>query len=264
VICCWFDFWDPKNAPAGGFVHWFLSEVRKHDDAAGIRTLDVLDVHYYPQSDVFNENTDDGTNARRLRSTASLWDPTYVDESWIGQPIALIPRLRETIADTYPGLRLAITEWNFGADQTVNGALAIADVLGIYGREGVYAAAYWRSPAPNSPGYFGFAMHGNYDGRGSAFEGVTVAAESGAPAFVNVFAAIDERAGVLRVMLINKRPDAHVEVDLEIAGVALDPAGQRYSYGDTDVTRIVADRATLGPPLSVPPYTIAVLEFNLA
>ena len=30
---------------------------------------------------------------------------------------------------------LAIGEWNWGAEKTVNGALAIADVLGIFGRD---------------------------------------------------------------------------------------------------------------------------------
>ena len=50
----------------------------------------------------------------------------------------------------------------------MNGALAIADVLGIYGREGVDAAAYWRNPPVGSPGCFAFKMHGNYDGAGLA------------------------------------------------------------------------------------------------
>ena len=31
---------------------------RRHDDEYGQRTLDVVDVHYYPQSDVFNDETD--------------------------------------------------------------------------------------------------------------------------------------------------------------------------------------------------------------
>ena len=32
---------------------------------------------------------------RRNRSTRSLWDPNYVDETWIGDKVRLIPRLRE-------------------------------------------------------------------------------------------------------------------------------------------------------------------------
>ena len=31
----------------------------------------------------FGNGNDPATNALRLRSTRALWDPSYVDESWI-------------------------------------------------------------------------------------------------------------------------------------------------------------------------------------
>ena len=76
---------------------------KAHDDEYGQRTLDVVDVHYYPQSDVFNDETDEETNARRLRSTRSLWDPTYADESWIDDAIWFIPRIKEIIERALSG-----------------------------------------------------------------------------------------------------------------------------------------------------------------
>ena len=88
----------------------------------------------------------------------------------------LIPRLRDWINRYYPGTRLAIGEWNWGADKTMNGALAIADVLGIFGREGVDMAAYWTSPPADSPGARAFAMYTNYDGQGRGFGDQTLAA----------------------------------------------------------------------------------------
>ena len=39
----------------------------------------------------------------RLASTCSLWDGIYVDESWIGQAVYLIPRMKQLIAENYPG-----------------------------------------------------------------------------------------------------------------------------------------------------------------
>lgn len=263
VMCCWYDFWNPKGAPDGDFLGWFLATLNSIDRESGGRTIDVVDVHYYPQSDVFNDDTDAETNARRLRATRSLWDPGYVDESWIDEPIRLIPRLHETIDHSYPGLPLAITEWNFGADGTVNGALAIADVLAIFGRQGVYAAAYWRSPEPASPGYFAFALHGNYDGEGSAFEGMALDAESTDPSFVSSYAAIDRADNVLRVMLINKDPHRAFDVDVQIPGVQVGREFRRFSYGALDPTGIVGDTATTDQVLSVPAYTIEVLEFTL-
>src|SRR5207248_4089884 len=115
------------------FLPWWLDQVRQHDQQLSRRTLDILDVHYYPQGKgLYAGAVDDATSALRLRSTRSLWDPGYADESWIREPVRLIPRLREWVDHGYPGTMLAIGEWNWGAEKTVNGALAIADVLGIF------------------------------------------------------------------------------------------------------------------------------------
>ena len=40
----------------------------------------------------------------------------------------------------YPGTGLAISEWSYGREMDVSNAVASADVLGIFAREGVYAA----------------------------------------------------------------------------------------------------------------------------
>src|SRR5579872_5003285 len=74
-------------------IPWLLKTVRAHDRAVGKRTLDVLDVQYYPQeANVFGSANDPATDALRLRSTRSLWDPSYIDESWIANKIDIIPR----------------------------------------------------------------------------------------------------------------------------------------------------------------------------
>ena len=69
---------------------------------------------------------------RRNRSTRSLGDPTYVDETWINDRVQLIPRLR-TWANTYyyPGTPIGITEYNWGAEDHINGATTRADIYGI-------------------------------------------------------------------------------------------------------------------------------------
>ena len=58
-------------------------------------------------------------------------------------PIELIPRLMKKIADHYPGTKLSISEYNYGAGGDISGGLAEADVLGIFGREGLFAATMW-------------------------------------------------------------------------------------------------------------------------
>jgi hypothetical protein len=266
ALCCWYDYWHIAPGPADGgdddFVAWFLDGLKAADDASGKRSIDYLDVHYYPQSDVFNEKDNAETNARRLRSTRSLWDPDYTDESWIDTEIRFIPRMRETIAEHYPGLKLFISEWNFGNDTHINGALAIADVLGIYGREGVEAAAYWRNPPVGSPGWFAFTMYGNYDGKGGRFGGVAVPATVGGgdddADDVGAYAALDQ--GVLRVMLVNRSPDAAIEVGLDIKGFTATADAARYVYSAAHLDGIVADTTPVDAPLTLPASSITVLE----
>jgi hypothetical protein len=267
VMCCWYDYWRTAPGPADGsgtpFLDWFLSNVAAHDAEFGQRTLDVVDVHYYPQSGVYNDDTSPETNAKRLRSTRSLWDPDYRDESWITEPIRFIPRIKETIERTYPDTPLFISEWNFGAETSMNGALAIADALGIFGREGVDAAAYWRNPPVGSPGWMAFKMHGNYDGQGSRFGGQVLPVTNSDLAALGAYAALDDTTGTLRVMLINKQPDEALAVQLQIDGIA-SPIVVSYTYGPADLEAIVTGEADVTTPLELPPYSITLLEIPTA
>ena len=242
MTCCWFDYWNRAPGPASGgeddYLTWFLRRVRAHDERVGRRTLHLLDVHYYPQGDVYNDVADAPTGARRLRSTRSLWDPTYEDESWIDEPIRFVPRMREVITAAYPGTGLAVSEWNFGADTTMNGALAIADVLGIFGREGVQLAAYWRHPAAGSPGYFAFKMHGNYDDAGSSFGGTAVAATT-----------------------------SDVDVPVGVDGIGLEPSATLHRYSPEEPTRIVRREVRIGRnsfTLRLPASSITLVELTFA
>jgi hypothetical protein len=258
---------EPDRRAHGGqpVLPWWLEQVRRHDEGAGRRTLDVLDVHFYPQAPgVYPGATDPATNALRLRSTRALWDGTYVDESWIGAPVRLIPRLREWIERSYPGTRLAIGEWNWGADTTLNGALAIADVLGIYGREGVDVAAYWTVPPPGSPGAAAFALYTNHDGRGGAFGERSLPARSSASADVTVYASRDSREGDLVLVAINKRPDVAIPVRMLLEGGPITASGRGYRLGqDTGATMRRIDVPAIRDAslsMALPPYSATVVR----
>ena len=144
---------------------WYLAQLKAYQDAHGTRLLDVFDEHYYPQSGVALRDAGSASLQRkRLRSTRSLWDPTYIDESWIsdtasgGVAVRLIPRMRAWVAANYPGTRLGITEYNFGGLESLNGALTQADVLGILGREDVQLATLWAPGTATQPWAFAFRM----------------------------------------------------------------------------------------------------------
>jgi hypothetical protein len=265
VTCCWTFYWDSAagltdKASHGfaDFLPWFLGKVKEHDDQAGQRTLDVLDIHYYPEG-VFSDEVDPETAAQRLRSTRSLWDPNYLDESWIWVPIQLIPRMRQLAEGVYPGTKLGISEWNWGAEETLNGALAIADVLGIYGREDLYFAAYWRYPPLGSPGFYAFKLYTNYDGQGGRFGDTSVRATSFDQDRIASYAAVDSRTGNLHLMLINKQPDRELTIQVRLGGFTAGDRATMYRYDNGDLGRIVNTELEVGPhwfDIALPAYSI--------
>ena len=77
------------------FLAWYLGAMNSASTRAGKRLLDYVDVHFYPQGQADGQGVYMGKShsramrALRLRSTRGLWDPSYRDESWIGEPVAL-------------------------------------------------------------------------------------------------------------------------------------------------------------------------------
>ncbi|BDI28733.1 hypothetical protein CCAX7_007840 [Capsulimonas corticalis] len=211
-----------SDAHGGGpFLPWFLKQVCENDRKKGRRSLDILDVHYYPQGDgIYGSGVDKDAQARRLRAVRSLWDPEYTDESWIGDKIALIPRLKQWVAQNYPGTKVGLTEWNFGADATANGGLTIAEALGVFGREGLDMACYWAYPSDQSAGYLAFKIYRNADGLGHGFGDTSVSAASSDSSRVSVYGGLDSATGDVTVMLVNKMPKATVTTPLDLRGLS--------------------------------------------
>ena len=114
----------PDRAAIGGeYVPWLLREMKEYEDVSDTRILDMLTLHVYPQGGEVDNGGSDvsaATQQKRNRSTRSLWDVNYVDESWIGQEVKLIPRMRDWVATSYPGTQLGLTEYDWGADNHIN------------------------------------------------------------------------------------------------------------------------------------------------
>ncbi len=239
------DWWNhPQDRNAHGgvpFVEWYLAQMSAWERAHGLRVLDVLDLHYYPQAAgvALSPAGDAATQALRLRSTRALWDPAYVDESWIGEAVRLLPRMREWVATRYPGTKLAITEYNWGGLESINGALAQADVLGIFGREGLHLAALWSPPAATDPGAFAFRLYRNVDGAGGRFGNTGVRATSGDPSRVAIYAAL-RGDGWLTIALVNKSTSAETSA-LSVLNFAPSGAARVYRYSAADLSRIVRE-----------------------
>lgn len=273
-------FWSALDAAPGGawwnnpldrlahgnlpLTAWYLQQLAAYQQQQGVRLLDYLDLHYYPQASGVSLSGagSAATQALRLRSTRSLWDPTYVDESWIGEAVRLIPRMRDWVAQYYPGTRLAVGEYNWGALDHINGALAQADVLGIFGREGLDLATLWDPPTAAEPGAFAFRMYRNYDGSGAGFGETGVAATSADQAALAVYAAERAADGALTILAINKTAQPQTST-LTVAGFSPGGAARVYRYAPTNLAAIerLAD-VTLsagGTSLTFAPQSITLL-----
>jgi hypothetical protein len=231
---------NPPDRKAHGdvpLVAWYLQQLNAYDQEHGQRILDYLDLHYYPQAGgvALQPAGEAATQALRLRATRSLWDASYSDESWIDEPVTLIPRMRDWVDNHYPGTKLAITEYNFGGLEHINGALAQADVLGIFGREDLDLATLWVPPAIDQPGAYAFRMYRNYDGKGGSFGDLSLAAESDDQGRLSVYASRRERDQALTILVINKSGKT-LTSRLQINGLtqAAEAAVYRYSPAKLD------------------------------
>jgi hypothetical protein len=222
------------------FLDWYLQQMQQYEKDHGVRILDYLDLHIYPQAEgVYSGNRGSADiQAIRLRSTRSLWDPTYEDESWIAKPIMLIPRMHEWVDKNYPGTKLAISEYNWGALEDINGALAQADILGIFGRERLDLATLWAGPNSKDPGAFSFRIYRNYDGSGGMFGETSVHAASNDQDKVAIYAAQREKDKALTIVVINKSKTGQ-NANLKIANFNATGKAQVYQYSPVDLKAIL-------------------------
>ena len=264
-----------RNAHAGvDFTTWYLQKFRDYERQNGKRLLDYFDLHFafmlaQPASD-----------AERLRLTRVLWDPNYAatDTYWTrddqGQPAKprLIPRMHDWVNQNYPGTKLAITEYDFGAHGSIVGGLAEADALGIFGREGLDLAAAWIWGTPFSPGdlawakladplAFAFRMYRNYDGIGGAFGETSVQATTGDPDRLSIFAA-QRSDNALTIMVLNKTT-GDLSSPVGIANFSGDAKAQVWRYSGANLSSIVRqpDADVAGGSVSAvfPAYSITLL-----
>ena len=119
--------------------------------------------------------------------------------------VKLIPRMKEWVAAWYPGTKIGLTEYNWGAENHINGATAQADILGILGREGLDLATRWTTPPTTSPTYKAMKLYRNYDGNKSGFGDTSILASAPNPDNVSAFAALRSSDGAMTVIVINKQ-----------------------------------------------------------
>jgi len=244
------------------FLAWFVSEVAKIEAKDGVRLLDVIDVHYYPEGKVLRRGQDQTTAVRdaRLASTRSLWDPSWKDQSWIDERIQFFNQLQTVANSVTPARKVAIGEYNFRGEQDITGGLVQAEVLGILAWKNIYSAFYWTIPPQRSFAAAGFAALRNYDGKGAAFGDEFLENSIGVNAYLSVFASRRKSDGKIVVLTINKSL-------LDSVSISWERSSSRKATG----MRCFALAEASGPSMipivqekcgAVAPRSLQVIEFD--
>lgn len=217
----------PDRAAHGGtpLVNWYLQQMAAYEREHGTRLLDYIDVHYYAQG---------GSNTEVTRS---LWDPTYTDPSWIDTQIDLIPRMRQWVAEDYPGTKISLSEYNLSVSKSpVVNALIQADTLGIFAREGLDLATRWPLPidGPDIPD--AFLMYRDYNGEHGQFGNTWVQSESTDQNKLAVYGAERSSDGAYTIMVVNKSTQT-LTSPLELSGVTPAGAAQVWQWTGGAIAR---------------------------
>ncbi len=251
------------------YIDALLATIKQASDMQGRRLMDVLDIHWYseaegetPYEPVAWSGNDPDLAAARVQAPRSLWDSTYVEKSWItGDPgrfshsdlvfgtkaIMLIPHLLQSIATYNPGTKLAFGEFGYGGYDHISGGLATADVLGVFGRHGVYYANQWDDIA----GYIesAYRLYRNYDGAGSTFGDTSVRCATSDIGNSSVYASVDP-AGALHILAINKNADTMLTMNITITGGSFENGEAWLFDGSGRVVRRGEDVVVAGTTLT--------------
>lgn len=239
----------PDRAANGGWDYcpWLLNHFQQYANTNHVRLLDYFTLHCYPQeNNVGNDVADPATELLRNQSTRVFWDTNYVDPSWVDNVIALIPRMKSWVATNYPGTKIGITEYNWGAEDYMNGATAQADIMGIFGSQGLDLATRWTVPASNTPVFLSMQMYRNYDGNKSVFGDMSVQTAVPDPDELDAFSAVRSSDGALTVMVINKDITNATPVTLDISNFTATGSAQVWQLAGGTISHLANATVTGG------------------
>ena len=281
--------WQGELSATPSATNWFpdkyLQALKTASTAYGKPLVDVYDFHWY--AEVYDAN---GTRILNLKGTTltdaqvqlivesprDLWDPTFHDDNnsnpWIynelGQtPINILGRLQAKINAEFPGMKIAITEYENGGWNHIAGAIAQADNLGIFGSQGVFAANFWPPNGTYSYALAGFRAFRGFDGANLSFGDTSLQATSSAVENVVVYASSESSTpGRVVFVAINRSSTAKVTA---IIGQALSGTAHLYQMtassaaGQTAVQPVsVGTMAVSGSSLTVtlPAYSVTTID----
>lgn len=208
------------------FMDYYLEQMANAEKQYGKRLLDVVDVHFYSQ--------DCSTEASRVQAARSLYDASYVENSWLqptfGKYFPFLPKLQESIDKYYPGTKIAISEYNFAdlsnekeSGKLSSAAIAEADALGCFADNNVYFATYWGTLSECPYAASAINLYTNYDGEGASFGDTLVESSTSDISLAYSYASIDgSDDSTVKTVLSNKSADQTEDAVITLDGTTKD------------------------------------------
>lgn len=280
------------NATPTG-TNWFpdkyLQALQTASTAYGKPLVDVYDFHWYPEIydsggtriiDMTGTTLTDAQVQLIVQGPRDLWDPTFHDDNnsnpWIYQelgnsPIQIVPRVQAKIDAEFPAMKgLSITEYEGGGWNHIAGTIAEADMLGVFGAQGLFAANLW---PPNGTTYdyalAGFRVFRGFDGANASFGDTSLQATSSDMAKVAVYASSDSTvSGRVVFVAINRSTTSQVT---EISGLTLSGTASVYQITATSAQGqnpvhpvLVSQTAVSGTSLTItlPALSVSTIEIK--
>jgi len=207
--------WSEHSDEYNWFISYYLDEMRKAEEEYGKRLIDVIDVHYYSEAKgqcrvtVCEDPTHTECIEARLQAPRTLFDPMYIETSWIGDSLQgylpVLPTINESIEKYYPGTKVALTEYNFGGGNHVSGAVATADALGVFAENDVFMANLWAINSDFSYQRSAIELYTDYDGKGAHFGDTLISSETEDISKASSYASINgSDESKLNIVVTNK------------------------------------------------------------
>jgi len=241
--------WQGELNPTPSGTNWFpdkyLQAIAAASNTYGRPLVDVYDFHWYPEvyngsgtriTSMSGTTLSDSDVQQIVQAPRDFWDPTWHDPNnnnpWVYQslgstPIQIIPRLQAKIDAEFPLMKgLAITEYEGGGWNHIAGTIAQADMLGIFGAQGVFAASMWPPGGTYDYALAGFRAFRGFDGANANFGDTAVSATSSDIAKVAVYVSTDTSApGRVVFVAINRTKSSMATA---INGIALSGTASIY------------------------------------
>ena len=158
---------------------------------------------------------------------------------------------------------MAITEYNLGGCWDITGGIAETDILGIFGKYGVYASTYW-SLGNGTETYtsLAFKIYRNYDGNNSTFGDTHVQALMNDTVNSSIYASVFQAdQSQLHIIAINKNMTQTIQGNFTIDSLTTFHSADAYTVSSSSSSILGPVTFALSSSnfftYNLPPLTIA-------